>query len=53
MNLAFTTSGENYFGMTTEMCRQDNLIIATINASKLKEGEIIEGGFYSETDTIP
>ena len=46
--------GENYFhGMTTEMCRQDDQIIATINASKLKSGEIIEGGFYSETDTDP
>jgi hypothetical protein len=50
----YNFGGENYFhGMTTEMCRQDNLIIATINASKLKEGEIIEGGYYSETDTIP
>ena len=50
----YNFDGENYFhGMTTEMCRQDNLIIATINASKLKEGEIIEGGYYSETDTIP
>ena len=39
--------------MTTEMCRQDDLIIATINASKLKSGEITEGEFYSETDTNP
>ena len=50
----YNFDGENYFhGMTSEMCRQDDLIVATINASKLKEGEIIEGGFYSETDTIP
>jgi hypothetical protein len=41
----YNIRGENYFhGMTTEMCRQDDLIIATINASKLKSGEIIEGG---------
>ena len=50
----YNFDGENYFdGMTSEMCRQDDLIIATINASKLQEGEIIEGGFYSETDTVP
>jgi len=39
--------------MTSEMCRQDDLIIAAINASKLKSGEIDEDGFYSETDTVP
>ena len=50
----YNIRGENYFhGMTTEMCRQDDLIIATINASKLKSGEIIEGGYYSETETDP
>jgi hypothetical protein len=50
----YNIRGENYFdGMTSEMCRQDDQIIATINASKLKSGEIIEGGFYSETDTDP
>ena len=50
----YNIRGENYFhGMTTEMCRQDDLIIVTINASKLKSGEIIEGGYYSETETDP
>ncbi len=50
----YSIRGENYFdGMTSEMCRQDDLIIATINASKLRSGEIIEGGYYSETDTDP
>ena len=50
----YNFDGDNYFhGMTTEMCRQDDLIIATINASKLQSGEILEGGFYSETETIP
>ncbi|MDC0080125.1 hypothetical protein OAJ62_04055 [Pseudomonadota bacterium] len=50
----YNIRGENYFdGITSEMCRQDDQIIATINASKLKSGEIIEGGFYSETDTDP
>ena len=50
----YNIRGENYFhGMTTEMCRQDDLIIATINASKLKSGEIIEGDYYSETETDP
>ena len=50
----YNIRGENYFhGMTTEMCRQDDLSIATINASKLKSGEIIEGGYYSETETDP
>jgi len=50
----YNIRGENYFdGMTSEMCRQNDTIIATINASKLISGEIIEGGFYSETDTVP
>ena len=50
----YNIRGKNYFGgMTSEMCRQDNTIIATINASKLISGEIIENGFYSETETIP
>ena len=50
----YNIRGENYFhGMTSEMCRQDDLIIAAINASKLKSGEIDEDGFYSETDTVP
>ena len=50
----YNIRGKNYFGgMTSEMCRQDNTIIATLNASKLISGEIIENGFYSETETIP
>jgi len=50
----YSIRGENYFhGVTTEMCRQDDLIIAAINASKLKSGEINENGYYSETDTVP
>ena len=50
----YNIRGKNYFGgMTSEMCRQDNTIIATINASKLISGEIIENGFYSETETVP
>ena len=50
----YNIRGKNYFGgMTSEMCLQDNTIIATINASKLISGEIIENGFYSETETIP
>ena len=50
----YNIRGKNYFGgMTSEMCRQDNTIIATLNASKLISGEIIENGFYSETETVP
>lgn len=50
----YNIRGKNYFGgMTSEMCRQDNTIIATLNASKLISGEIVENGFYSETETIP
>lgn len=46
--------GEYYFdGMISGMCNKDDLIVATINASKLESGEIIEGGYYSEDDTIP
>jgi len=46
--------GEYYFdGMISGMCKKDDLIVATINASKLESGEIIEGGYYSEDDTIP
>tara|TARA_B110000003_G_scaffold110710_1_gene113341 strand:+ start:50 stop:1474 length:1425 start_codon:yes stop_codon:yes gene_type:complete len=46
--------GEYYFdGMISEMCKKDNFIIATINASKLINGEIIENGFYSQTETMP
>ena len=50
----YNIRGENYFdGMIFEMCRKDDIIVATINASKLISGEIIEGGFYSETETSP
>ena len=30
-----------------------DIIVASINASKLISGEIVEGGFYSESDTTP
>ena len=50
----YNIRGEYYFdGMISEMCRKDDIIVATINASKLISGEIIEGGFYSETETSP
>ena len=50
----YNIRGEYYFdGMIFEMCRKDDIIVATINASKLISGEIIEGGFYSETETSP
>ena len=50
----YNIRGENYFdGMISEMCRKGDIIVATINASKLKSGEIIEGGYYSESDTTP
>tara|TARA_B100000427_G_C15495464_1_gene589623 strand:+ start:120 stop:1556 length:1437 start_codon:yes stop_codon:yes gene_type:complete len=50
----YNIRGENYFdGMISEMCRKDDLIVATINASKPISGQIIEGGYYSETDTMP
>ena len=45
---------EYYFhGMTTEMCRKDDLIIATINASKPIDREIIENEYYSQNETTP
>ena len=38
--------GEYYFhGMTTEMCRKDDLIVATINVSKPIDREIIENEY--------
>lgn len=43
-----------YFnGMATEMCRKDNLIVATVNASKPFNRDIIENEYYSETETTP
>ena len=46
--------GEYYFhGMTTEMCRKDDLIVATINASKPIDREIIENEYYSQNETSP
>ncbi|MDG1721866.1 MAG: hypothetical protein P8I12_03250 [SAR86 cluster bacterium] len=46
--------GDYYFhGMISEMCKKDNLIVATINASKLINGEIIENGFYTQSETMP
>lgn len=42
-----------FHGMTSEMCRKDDLIVATINASKPIEGEIIENGYYSESESTP
>ena len=45
---------EYYFhGMTTEMCRKDDLIVATINASKPIDREIIENEYYSQNETTP
>ena len=50
----YNIRGENYFdGMISEMCRKDNIIVATINASKLSSGDILEGGFYTESETVP
>ena len=50
----YNIHGENYFdGMISAMCSLDDTIVATISASKLISGEIIEGGFYSENETIP
>ena len=50
----YNIRGENYFdGMISEMCKKEDIIVASINASKLISGEIIEGGFYSESDTTP
>ena len=37
----YNIQGENYFhGMISEMCKKDDIIVATINASKLISGEI-------------
>ena len=45
---------EYYFdGMTTEMCRKDDLIVATINASRPIDREIIENEYYSQNETTP
>ncbi len=50
----YNIRGENYFdGMISEMCQKEDIIVASINASKLISGEIVEGGFYSESDTTP
>jgi hypothetical protein len=50
----YNIRGENYFdGIVSEMCRKDDLIVVTINASKLISGQIVEGGYYSQTDTTP
>ena len=50
----YNIRGENYFdGIISEMCRKDDLIVVTINASKLISGQIVEGGYYSQTDTTP
>ena len=50
----YNIQGENYFhGMISEMCKKDDIIVATINASKLISGEIEEGGYYSESETMP
>ena len=39
--------------MISEMCKKDDIIVATINASKLISGEIEEGAYYSESETMP
>jgi hypothetical protein len=45
---------EYYFdGMTSEMCRKDDLIVATVNASKPNDREIIENAYYSQKETTP
>ena len=50
----YNIRGKNYFdGMISEMCQKEDIIVASINASKLISGEIVEGGFYSESDTTP
>ena len=50
----YNIRGKNYFdGMISEMCKKEDIIVASINASKLISGEIVEGGFYSESDTTP
>ena len=46
--------GEYYFdGMISEMCKKDNMIVASISASKLINGEIIENGYYAQSETMP
>ena len=40
-------------GMTTEMCQMDNMIVATINAAELREGELIAGNQYTDQDFDP
>lgn len=50
----YNIRGENYFdGIVSEMCRKDDLVVVTINASKLISGQIVEGGYYSQSDTTP
>ena len=50
----YNIRGENYFdGMVSEMCRKDDLVVVTINASKLNSGQIAEGGYYSQSETTP
>ena len=50
----YNIRGENYFdGIVSEMCRKDDLVVVTINASKLTSGQIVEGGYYSQSDTTP
>ena len=42
----YNIRGKNYFdGMISEMCKKEDIIVASINASKLISGEIVEGGF--------
>ena len=38
--------GKNFDGMISEMCKKEDIIVASRNASKLISGEIVEGGFY-------
>lgn len=40
-------------GMTTEMCRMDDMIVATINAAELREGELTPGNQYTDLDFDP
>ena len=37
-------------GMTTEMCRLDDMIVATINGAELIDGELEPGGYYTDQD---
>jgi hypothetical protein len=46
--------GKYFFhGMTSEMCRKDDVIVATINASIPIDREIIENEYYSQNETTP